>query len=107
MTIEFFRGDDHQEKFKFKTFTGVIDEIYFTVKCEHKYPRIKKKLKDGIEFVDGWYYLTFIPSDTECIDCNLKMQYDIQIITNGKKYTVQKGEFVLLEDVTTPDCEVQ
>ena len=104
--IEFYRGDNHQLKFKFTTFTGVIDEIYFTVKCEQKYPRIKKKLKNGIELIGEWYYLNFEPKDTEGIDCSFKMKYDIEILTEGKKYTVQKGDFVLLEDITTPDCEV-
>ena len=106
MDIEFYRGDDHQVKFKFNGFTGIVDELYFTVKCQHKYPRIKKKLGEGIELVDGWYVLTFIPSDTDGIECSLEMKYDIQLITGGKKFTVQTGEFILKEDITTPDCEV-
>ena len=105
--IEFFRGDNHQVKFQFKNFDGKIDEMYFTVKCEHKYPRVKKTLNDGIELIDGWYNIFFVPSDTDGIDCSLTMKYDIQIVTGGKKFTVQTGEFNLLEDITTPDCEVQ
>ena len=106
MDIRFYRGDDHQEKFRFKTFTGTIEDMFFTVKCKNKYPRIKKRLGEGIELKDDWYYLTFLPSDTDKLDCNLEMKYDIEIITEGKKYTVQKGSFILEEDVTTPDCEV-
>lgn len=104
--IKFIRGDNHQIKFKFKTQIDIIDEIYFTVKCEHKYPRIKKSLKNGIELIDGWYNIFFVPTDTDNIDCSLTMKYDIQLITGGKKFTVQKGDFILEEDITTPDCEV-
>lgn len=106
MKIKFYRGDDHQEKFRFKTFTGTIENMFFTVKCADKCPRIKKRLGDGIELIEGWYYLTFLPSDTNDLMCNLEMEYDIEIITGGKKFTVQKGIFVLEEDITTPDCEV-
>lgn len=106
MDIKFYRGDDHQEKFRFVNFTGTIEEIFFTVKCANKYPRIKKRLGEGIELIDGWYYLTFVPSDTDGLDCNVQMQYDIQIIVGGKKFTVQKGSFTLEEDITTPECEV-
>jgi hypothetical protein len=106
MNISFFRGDDHQEKFRFKTFAGNVEELYFTVKCKNKYPRIKKKIGNGIELIEGWYYITFLPSDTDNLSCDLEMEYDIEIVTGGKKYTVQKGTFTLEEDITTPDCEV-
>lgn len=106
MEIKFFRGDNHQEKFKFKTFTGAIKEIFFTVKCENGYPRIKKRLNKGIELIDNWYYITFLPSDTDNLPCDVGMKYDIEIIVGDEKYTVQKGDFILEEDVTTPDCEV-
>lgn len=106
MEIRFLRGDDHQEKFRFKTFNGSIEDMFFTVKCINRYTRIKKRLGDGIELIDDWYNLTFIPSDTDNLSCDLEMEYDIQIITNGKKYTVLKGIFTLEEDITTPDCEV-
>lgn len=104
--MNFIRGDNHQEKFRFKTFTGNIKMIYFTVKCKNKYPRIKKRLGDGIELVEGWYIIDFKPEDTDELSCDLTMEYDIEIITEGNKYTVQKGSFTLEEDVTTPDCEV-
>ena len=106
MDISFTRGDDHQIKFKFKNFTGTIEKMWFTVKCKNKYVRVQKKLGDGIELIDGKYVVTFVPKDTEGLFCDIEMVYDIQIITGGKKYTVLKGEFILDEDVTTPDCEV-
>lgn len=106
MFISFFRGNSHQEKFRFKSFTGKVDNIFFTVKCAEKKVRIKKKLNDGIELIDGWYYLKFVPSDTDELECNERMDYDITIIVRGEKYTVQKGVFLLKENITTPDCEV-
>lgn len=106
MEIQFFRGDNKQVKFRFKNFTGKVDEVFFTVKCENKIPRIKKKLNNGIELADGWFCINFEPTDTDELECNQRMKYDIEIIFEGKKYTVQTGRFILKEDVTTPDCEV-
>ena len=107
MDIKFYRGDNHIVKFKFKAFTGKIDNIFLTVKCEQRTSRVQKKLDDGITLKeDGWYYVEFVPEDTDGLDCTLKMTYDIQIITDGLKYTVHKGLFILKEDITTPDCEV-
>lgn len=105
MDIRFIRGDDHEERFRFKTFNGEIEQIYFTVKNKMKLAKIKKKLNDGIILKDGWYHLIFTPKDTDGL-VREEMIYDIEIITNGLKYTVQKGRFILEEDVTTPDCEV-
>lgn len=105
MNIKFFRGDDHEERFRFKTFNGEIEQIYFTVKNKMESAKIKKKLNDGIILEDDWYHLIFTPEDTDGL-VREEMIYDIEIITNGLKYTVQKGRFILEEDVTTPDCEV-
>lgn len=106
MEINFFRGNDHQERFRFKTFTGEIEKMYFAVKCKNKHIRIKKSLDNGIEFADDWYVVTFVPSDTENLPCDLEMVYGIKIVTNGKKYTVQKGAFNIEDEVVTSDCEV-
>lgn len=106
MDISFYRGDNHKVRFKFKNFTGTIDNVFFTVKCANKYPRIKKKLNEGITLGDdGYYCIEFLPEDTDKLDCTLKMVYDIEIIVKGEKKTVAKGDFILMEDVTTPDCE--
>jgi hypothetical protein len=104
--IAFFRGDNHKEKFRFKNFTGAIDNLFFTVKDINKKPVIKKKLNDGISFKDEWYIIDFLPEDTNNLPFDIEMPYDIQIITGGEKYTVEKGIFILDEDITTPDCEV-
>lgn len=106
MNISFYRGDNHKVRFKFKSFTGTIEDMFFTVKCKNKYPRIKKRLNDGITQDGEWYCIVFKPEDTDKLSCDLEMTYDIQIIFEGEKYTIQKGNFVLEEDITTPDCEV-
>ena len=105
MEIKFIRGDNHQVRFRFTNFEGNIEKMFLTVKCKNKYPRIRKKLNKGIVYNDGWYYVEFVPTDTEWLDCS-EMAYDIEIVTGSKKYTVLKDRFVLEEDITTPDCEV-
>ena len=105
MVIQFIRGDNHQVRFKFKTFTGVIEKMYFTVKCQLDRPRIQKKLGDGIEYKDGYYTITFVPKDTDELICDTPMKYDIEIIVNGEKYTIAKDKFILEEDITTPKEE--
>ena len=106
MIIQFTRGDNHQVRFKFKSFTGTIDKMYFTVKCQLDRARIQKKLGDGIEYKDGWYTITFVPEDTDGLICGTPMKYDIEIIVDGEKYTIKKDKFILDEDVTTPAEEV-
>ena len=106
MEISFIRGDNHQIRFRLTNFEGAIENMFLTVKCQNKYTRIVKKLNDGITYSDGWFHTEFLPSDTDGLDCSLNMEYDIQIITGGKKYTVLKDKFVLTEDITTPECEV-
>lgn len=106
MDITFYRGDHHKTKFKFKNFTGKIEKMFFTVKCKNKYPRIKKNLDNGITLMnDGYYCISFTPKDTNELACDLEMKYDIEIITGGEIKTVAVGNFILKEDVTTPDCE--
>ncbi len=106
MTINFVRGDYHQIRFKFKSYSGSIDAMYLTVKCEQKIPRIRKKLGDGIELVDGWYVVTFEPKDTNEISCSLNLMYDIEIFVGDKPFTIMKDQFLLEEDITTPKEEV-
>lgn len=105
MEIKFIRGDNHQIRFRFTNYDSGIEKMFLTVKCKNKYPRIKKKLNESIFYNDGWYYVEFLPKDTENLECG-EMEYDIEIVTGGKKYTVLKDRFVLEEDITTPDCEV-
>lgn len=106
MVIEFFRGDNYELKFKFKNFSGKVDMIYFTVKCQNGIKRIQKKLNDGIKFADDYYIVSFEPKDTDKLPCSLNMAYDIEVIIAEKKYTVAKNKFILDEDITRPSDEV-
>lgn len=107
MMINFYRGDDYTERIRFKNFTGPIEDMFFTVKDTNKSPVIKKRLNKGIELSEeGWYHIDFLPEDTDDLKPKVTMNFDIEIITNGKKHTVEKGTFILDEDITTPDCEV-
>lgn len=105
--IKFFRGNYHQIRFKFKTYTGTPEKIYLTVRCEKGYKQLHKRLGNGIELVDDWYVITFLPEDTNDIDCSLDMTYDIEIVVDNKKpFTIKKDKFTLLEENTRPEDEV-
>ena len=104
--IKFFRGDYHEVKFKFKSYTGDVNKVYFTVKCEERLVRIAKSLDKGITKDGEWFIITFLPDDTNNLSIGLDMIYDIQIIINDKPLTIAKGAFVLEEDVTRPAEEV-
>lgn len=106
MEIKFFRGNNHKARFRFTKFTGKPEKMYFTVKCSQKYKRLQKTLGDGIELIDGWYVITFVPEDTNDIDCSLEMTYDIEIIVDGEVYTIEKNAFTLQEENTRPEDEV-
>lgn len=106
MKINFFRGTNHEVRFRFPKYEGTIEQVYLTVKCTDKIVRLQKKLNDGIELIDGWYVVSFVPEDTEEISCILKMTYDIKIITGNKKFIVAKDCFKLEEEVTTSKDEV-
>lgn len=104
--IQFFRGNYHQVKFKFKSYTGDVNKIYFTVKCEERLVRIAKNLDNGITKDGEWYVITFLPEDTNDLSIGLDMIYDIEILINDKPFTIAKGAFVLEEDITRPTEEV-
>lgn len=106
MCISFNRGCDHEVKFKFKSYTGSIEKMWLTVKCKAKRKRLQKKLGDGIELVDGYYVVTFVPEDTYEIPCDLEMTYSIKIVTNGKKFIVKKDTFELIDGGTNKEDEV-
>lgn len=106
MEIKFFRGDDHQTRFKFINYSGPIDTVYFTVRNDYRELAITKSLGNGIEKSGDYYVITFTPEDTDKLSVFSEMTYDIEIIINGKKYTVAKDDFILEEDITRPTEEV-
>lgn len=104
--IKFFRGDDHETKFKFTKYNGPVDKMYFTVRDEERIVRMTKQLDNGITKDGEYYVITFVPDDTNSLPFGLIMLYDIEIIVNGKTYTIAKDMFTVDEDVTRPTEEV-
>lgn len=105
MDVSFYRGNDHEVKFKFPKFNGTIEKVFLTVKCLAKTKRIQKKMGDGIKFDGEYYVASFVPEDTDKLSCDLNMTYDIKIIVGGKRYTVAKHKFKLLEENTSLEDE--
>lgn len=106
MKIKFFRGNDHEIKIRFKTFTGELEKMYLTVRCEKGVKRLQKTLSNGITKENDYYIIKFIPEDTNNVDCSLNMTYDIKIIVDGKRKTIAKDFFVLDEENTRLEDEV-
>ena len=104
--IKFFRGDYHETKFKFKTYTGPVDKIYFTVRDEERIVRMTKQSDNGIKKEGEYYVIVFEPEDTNNLPFGLVMVYDIEIMVNGKPFTIAKDKFTIDEDVTRPTEEV-
>lgn len=107
MEIKFFRGDDHQVRFRFTKYKGSIEKMYFTVKDNLREVVLAKTLGKGIEFDGEWYTITFVPDDTDDLQFWMELTYDIQIIVQGKKHTIKKDMFTLEEDITRPAEEVE
>lgn len=106
MKISFIKGNDHEEIFRFKSFTGSIEEVFFVVTDDSDKIVISKKLNDGIKAEDGRYRIIFTPDDTKNLDYDVPMNYGIAIITNGLRYTILDGDFRLKKNHAPSECEV-
>lgn len=109
MIIEFFRGDNHQVKFKFKSYTGQVDKMYFTARDKNREVKITKSLGNGITKEGEYYIINFTPSDTnifEQIIDRLVLIYDIEVIIADETYTIAKDKIILEEDITKAEQEV-
>lgn len=110
-TISQIRGDTRRYKFERINADGSIiltppDKLYFTVKKTYisKEMLIQKKLEDFVIDADGTYHFTILPDDTN----NLKYGtyvFDIEVITDGVKTTIAKGDFTIEPEVTFADDE--
>ena len=94
MTIRFYRGNDHEVRFRIKDFDVELENIILTVENIYGDTKIVKKLNDGIKNIDGWYHVYFVPSDTKNIRYE-KMTYKIDIVLDGLTYTIKKGKFII------------
>lgn len=96
MNIKYYKGDDHKITFRFKNLPTNPEDIIFEVKDIHGSTKIKKKLGDGIDFINDYYHIMLKPEDSLKIESNRKMIYIIKIIINGITYTVKKAYLKLL-----------
>jgi len=105
MLIEFPRGDYKSVQIKITGFTGVIQQIYFTVKkkATDKVVLLQKKIGDGIEYSEetGKYILTFEPEDTDSMEMNKIYGCDFELFAeNGKFKKTFQGQFHLTNEYT-------
>lgn len=92
MNIKYYKGDDHELRFKIKNFTRVFDEVIFVVKDTYGSVLIEKSLGKGIEYKNGWYHVVLLPDDTSSLSTK-NMTYDIIVKTNELTFTVNRGNF--------------
>ena len=106
------RGDNETFKFQRKDQDGNIitqkpDKMYLTVK-ENIYQEkalIQKTLENGIRFENETYYVDFVPEDTDDLSFGTYV-YDIEVINENIKKTIEKGEFIIDGEVTHKENEV-
>lgn len=94
MTIRFYRGNDHEVKFRIKDFNARLEDMVVIVENIYGDTKIVKKLGDGIKNIDDWYHVYFTPSDTKNIRYE-KLTYKINIVFDGLTYTIKKGKFII------------
>jgi len=84
-----------------------VDELYFTVKedCCVEEVIFQKKLSEEIIYKDGAYYIVISPDDTSSLEYG-RYVYDIKFIKDGIKKTIEKGIFLVSEEVTFACNEV-
>lgn len=104
--MEFIRGDTAKYKFQRKDANGNVittkaDNIYFTLKVNgYSDEVLLQKTIDDMEFDDEYYYhFTIEPSDTDDFSFGT-YQYDIEVIQDGVKTTIARGELQLEEEIT-------
>lgn len=99
------RGDSKAYKFqrKYKDANGVIhpitqiaDKVFFTVKKSYRNQEflLQKRLSDMTFDENAFYHFMINPEDTNNIDFGTYV-YDVEVITNGHKFTISSGNFVL------------
>lgn len=107
MDFEFIRGDTFQFKFQIKDKSGEIleldtgIEIYFTVKKNRnsKTIAIQKKLNNGIELKDGFYYVRIDADDTSKLAYGT-YNYDIEFKQGDIVKTITLGTITLTDEIT-------
>lgn len=108
--IQFIRNDDSTWQMTLKKIDGSAYDLTgcsftFRVKTNRTDPDsdklIIKTTGDGISEGDttGIVTITFIPADTSSLTIDYKYAYDVELTTViGKKYTILRSYFVVLQD---------
>lgn len=112
--IEIYRGDNRTLKVTIKGADGVVVDITnatikFTVKknVADEENKIQKTTNSASQIsitdaANGEYEIYLLPADTQDMDVD-NYEYDSELITAaGKVYTVVRGEFSILAEVTRP-----
>ena len=101
--ITHMRGDTLQFNLTLTDTENVyVSSIYFSVKRKEKDEDyiLQKSIGDGIIQMEPYkYHVRLAPSDTAYVPSG-KYVYDIQVGLGNDIYTVVKGAFTLLQDVT-------
>lgn len=82
--------------------TDTPESLYFTVKKDYKTKDffIQKTLADmAFDTTDSTWHFTLDPADTDNMKYGTYV-YDVQVVQDGIKTTIAKGDFVLEEEVT-------
>ena len=105
--LEQIRGDTIKYYFQRLDAEGNVisdtpESLYFTVKKDYKAKDflIQKTLKDmTFEPSDSSWHFTLEPADTDDMKYGSYV-YDVQVVQDGIKTTIAKGDFVIEEEVT-------
>ena len=82
-----------------------LDSVYFTVKKDwnNANPTFQKSLVNGVSLIDeGVYAVRVAPEDTETLNVG-QYYYDLQIGSGADVFTVCRGIFEIVYDVTDAD----
>lgn len=117
--MNIIRGDTKHLKFKRvdKNTKEIIKEVpekmYFTVKYGYNMDDflIQKTLKNGITYNedDGYFYMTIESYETDNLpytENGNQLVFDIEIINNGDKTTIARGNINIEHEVTFASNEV-
>lgn len=110
--FKYIRGDTYVRYFSInKLQYSPITEIFYTVKQDQDNKAlVMKTLGNGIELLSEddeklHYILTLNCNCTDRLKAQTKYVHDIQVLSNGVKKTLMKGELYLDKEVTTTHCE--
>ena len=107
LSIKMVKGDSLSFTIEIEELEVDLDDAFFTVK-NNEYDdvaQVKKSLNNGICKVDTNKYLVMLtPRDTKYLDTK-SYYYDLEITVGDSVYTVIKGLFTLVQDITTKNDE--